>query len=159
LKVDDLHVNGQLNDGKLESEMFLAEVLGGYQFSIGKSATCDAMAGIRYLRIDNTLQVYSAGSSHSHVQELVDPFVLIRPSFVVWPSKIDGLRFNLTAGIGGGGDSELIYELFPEFTYQVNKRFIVRGGYRAVGWEVDGSDDSDLDFSLSGLVVGVGILF
>jgi hypothetical protein len=82
----------------------------------------------------------------------------MRPSIPVLPSKIQGLRFNPTLAIGAGGDADLVYELQPQFQYQITQSVVARLGYRTVGYKFkDG--DNELNINLSGLIAGVGMTF
>jgi hypothetical protein len=78
----------------------------------------------------------------------------------VFPSKIKGLRFNPILGIGAG-DSDLVYELFPQFQYQFTDMISGRLGYRTAGWKFkgDNNEDNELNFSMSGLIAGIGMTF
>ena len=57
----------------------------------------------------------------------------------------------------GAGDSDLVYELFPQIQYQVNENIAARIGYRRVGYKFKGDEDEDneLNATLAGLIVGV----
>jgi hypothetical protein len=63
--------------------------------------------------------------------------------------------------IGGGGDSDLVYELEPQFQYQITPNVVARLGYRTVGYKFKGDHNSDneLNIRLSGLIAGVGVTF
>lgn len=159
LSTDELDVNDQPDNGTLDTEMLLGEIIGGIQLAAGKHTTCDTMVGIRYLGIENELKVDLTGNTHKRDNDIVDPIVMIRPSFAILPERIDGLRVNVTAAVGGGGDSDLIYEIFPELRWQIGDRFLIRGGYRLAGWDFEGSGDNELDIEISGLVAGIGVLF
>ncbi len=43
------------------------------------------------------------GRSASRDNDITDPILVVRPSILVLPSMINGLRFNPTLAIGGGG--------------------------------------------------------
>lgn len=164
LSVDDLSLGGPGSGGKLDTTMLLSEVGVGYQLDgFGKGQTIDVMLGVRYLRVDNDLTVYpigpGPGAKFSENGTLTDPILLVSPFIPVLPSKIKGLAFNLLMGIGGGGDSELVYELYPSLRYDLSERFYARLGYRTVGWKEDGDNNNELDFSMSGLIAGFGVLF
>ena len=59
----------------------------------------------------------------------------------------------------GAGDSDLVYELFPQFQYNVTETVATRFGYRTVGWKFKGNnyEDNELNINLSGVIVGVGV--
>jgi hypothetical protein len=106
------------------------------------------------------MEVFGHGKT-SKEKDLLDPMLILRPSMPMFASKIDGLRFNPTLAIGAGGDSDLVYEMFPQVQYDVTERMTVRLGYRTVGYRFKGShnEDNELNFRLAGLVLGAGLKF
>jgi opacity protein-like surface antigen len=161
LSTDELDVEDQPVGGSLDSKMTLGEVAVGYQIDgWAENQTFDFLLGVRTLNMEVDLEVYGEGI-HSKTTELVDPILVIRPSFPLFPSKIKGLRFNPTLAIGGGGDSDLVYELQPQIQYDFNDNISARFGYRRVGYKFKGeeNEDNELNISLAGLIVGLGIKF
>ncbi len=157
---DALDVEDQPQGGTLDSNMLIYEIGGGYQIGGWKEGqTIDLMVGLRGLHLENDLEVYGQGK-YSSEADVLDPMVVVRPSVPLFPSKINGLRFNGILAIGGGGDSELIYEMQPQLQYQFHKNFAARIGYRRIGWKFEGhGNDNELNLSLAGLVLGVGARF
>ena len=51
-----------------------------------------------------------------------------------------------------------MYELFPQFQYQVTDHAAVRLGYRTVGYKFE-DGDNELNINLAGLIVGLGLTF
>lgn len=164
MSTDNLDVEDRPEGGKLETKMSLGELAVGYQFDgFMEGMTIDVLAGVRALTMDNELTVYDQGtrSTEDPVEDSrVDAILVLRPSIPILPSKIDGLRFNPTLAIGGG-DSDLVYELFPQIQYQVTDHVVARLGYRTVGYKIKGerNEDNELNFNLAGLTVGVGVTF
>lgn len=158
MSTDELDVEDQPAGGSLDSKMLLGEVAVGYQIDgWAEGQTFDILVGVRMLSIENDLNV-NGGASASKDNELVDPILVVRPSIPVFPSKIQGLRFNPTLAIGGGGDADLVYEMQPQLQYQINDNVAARIGYRTVGYKFEGdNDDNELNFNLSGLIAGVGV--
>lgn len=156
-----LDIEDQPQGGSLDTKMFLGEFAVGYQLDGWmENQTFDVLVGVRTLQIENDLTVYGEPGTRSKDNDIVDPILVLRPSMQVLPSKIDGLRFNPTMAIGGGGDSELVYELFPQFQYQITENVAARVGYRTVGYKFEGDDnDNELNINLAGLIVGVGVTF
>jgi len=160
LSTDALDVQDRPEGGKLDTSMFIHEVGGGYRINGWKEGqTIDVMIGLRGMHLESDLEVYGQGK-HSSEADIVDPMIVVRPSVPIFPSRIDGLRFTGTLAIGGGGDSDLIYELQPQLRYQFHEHVSARLGYRRIGWkfEADGNDD-ELNMSLNGLVLGFGVTF
>lgn len=160
LSTDELDVEDRPQRGSLDSDMLLAEGAVGYQLDgFAPGQTFDLLVGVRHLDVENDLEVFGVGK-FSRDSDATDPILVVRPSIPIFPSKIKGLRFNPTLAIGGGGDSEVTWELFPQIQYHFTKNIAMRVGYRTVGYEFDGDgNDNELDFRLAGLIVGIGGTF
>ena len=160
LSTDELDVEDRPQGGSLDSDMLLAEAAVGYQLDgFAEGQTFDLLVGVRHLDVENELEVFGVGTA-SRDSDATDPIFVVRPSIPLFPSKIKGLRFNPTLAIGGGGDSEVVWELFPQIQYHFTDNIAMRLGYRTVGYEFDGDgNDNELDFRLAGLIVGLGGTF
>jgi hypothetical protein len=161
LSTDELDVEDQPQGGSFDMDALLGEAAVGYQFDGWmREMTFDVLLGVRAFSVENDLEVYGRGT-FSKDHDLVDPILVIRPSVPVFPSKIDGLRFNPTFAIGGGGDSDLVYEFFPQLQYEFNENIAARLGYRTVGYKFEGdnNDDNELNIRFSGMIIGLGLLF
>ena len=157
LSTDELDVEDQPEGGSLDSDMLLAEVSVGYRVDgWAEGQSFGLMIGVRNLHTENDLEVAGGGKSSSD-NDVTDPMFYVLPSVPVFPSKIDGLRFNPVLGIGGGGDSDLVYELFPQFQYNFTDLVAARFGYRNVGYKFKGEGDNELNFNMAGLMVGLGV--
>ena len=161
LSTDKLDVDDQPEHGSLDAKTLLTEAAAGYRidgWAEGQSFVL--MLGVRNFHMETDLEVFGLGT-FSKDNDITDPMFFVLPSLPVLPSKIDGLRFNPVLGIGAGGDSDLAYELFPQFQYQITDRMAARLGYRTVGWKFkgDNNEDNELNFSMSGLIAGVGLTF
>jgi len=160
LSTDQLDVEDRPQGGSLDAKTLLLEGSAGYRvdgWSEGQSF--GLMVGVRSLQMETDLEVYGHGT-RSKDTDVNDAMFYVLPSLPVFPSKIDGLRFNPILGIGAG-DSDLAYELFPQFQYQITDRMAARLGYRTVGWKFkgDNNEDNELNVSLSGLIAGLGVTF
>jgi len=160
LSTDELDAEDQPQGGKLESKLLLTEVMVGYRvdgFSEGQSFVLGV--GVRNLSLEVDGEVTGHGT-FSRDRDVTDAMFFLLPSIPVLPSMIDGLRFNPVLAIGAG-DSDLAYELFPQFQYQITDNVAARLGYRTVGWKFkdDNNDENELNISLSGLIVGLGLTF
>jgi hypothetical protein len=160
LDTDEMDIEDRPQGGRLECEQTLLELAAGYQIDGWmEGQTFDILVGVRSLSMDTDLTVEGHGT-RSKEFDVVDPIFVVRPSIPMFPSKIDGLRFNPTLAIGGGGDADLVYELFPQIQYQVNENMAARLGYRTVGYKFKGdNNDNELNFNLAGLIVGLGVTF
>jgi len=145
--------------GKIESKLFIGEFAVGMQVDgWADKQTFDILVGMRYTSLDNTLTVNQV-ATFSKTTTLKDPMLLIRPSLPIFPSKVDGLRFNPMFGGGAGGDSKYVWEMQPEIQYQFTDHVAGRFGYRRVGYHFEGNPNTqnELDLRLAGLLVGVGV--
>ena len=164
MSTDNLDVEDQPEGGKLDVQMMLGELAVGYQLDGWmEGQTFDVLVGVRSLTFDNELTVYDKGTVSTEdpgEDSRVDGILVLRPSIPILPSKIDGLRFNPTLAIGGG-DSDLVYELFPQIQYQITEHVVTRLGYRTVGYKLKGdkNEDNELNVNLAGLMFGVGVTF
>ena len=161
LSTDEMDVEDQPEHGSLDTKLLLSEVAVGYQLDGWmEGQTFDILVGARMLSMEADLEL-DDGQTASKDNDIADPILVLRPSIPIFPSKIDGLRFNPTLAIGGGGDADLVYELFPQFQYQITDHMAARLGYRTVGYKFKGdeNEDNELNFNLAGLIVGVGVTF
>jgi opacity protein-like surface antigen len=160
LSTDEIDVEDQPQNGTLDTKSKMTELMAGYRvdgWSDGQSFIFGV--GLRNLRIENDLYLNN-GDSVSHDEDINDAMLFVVPSVPVFPSKINGLRFNSVLGIGTG-DSDFAYELFPQLQYQINENVTARFGYRTVGWKFkgDSNGDNELNISKLGLIAGIGVTF
>ncbi len=161
LSTDELDAKDQPARVDFDSDVMINETAVGYQIDgFYEGQTFDLMVGVRILNMENDLDVHGFGK-RSKSYDLVDPMFVVRPCIPILPSMIKGLVFNPTLAIGGGGDSELVYELFPQIQYKFTDTIAMRLGYRTVGYKFEGdnNEDNELNVRFSGLTVGVGVLF
>jgi len=160
LSTDKLDVEDRPQGGSFDTKMLLTEAAVGYRVNgWAEGQSFGLMVGVRNLHTENDLTVYDQGEG-SKDNDITDVMFYVLPSVPVLPSKIDGLRFNPVMGIGAG-DSDLAFELFPQFQYQITDTVAARLGYRTVGWKFKGDDneDNELNVRLAGLIAGVGLTF
>jgi len=133
-------------------------VAGGYRFDTFGVNTIDVMLGTRTLSLDNSLKVL--GINFSNNSSVTDTIVMLRPSVRL----TEHWRFNPTLSYGISGDSDMTYELMPQFQYQFADSFAVRFGYKRLYYkEAAGPKNTPrfelIDGSIAGLFVGVGWTF
>ena len=158
LSTDNLDVEDQPPGRTLDSKLLIGEVAAGYQFDgFMEGMTISVLAGARMTSMELDLEL-DAGETASKDNDLVDPVLMLNPSIPIFPSKIDGLRFNPILAIGGGNDADLVYELFPQFQYQITDHMAARLGYRTVGYKFE-DGDNELNINLAGLIIGAGLTF
>ena len=164
MSTENLDIEDRPDGGELDVQMMLGELAVGYQLDGWmEGQTFDVLVGVRSLTFDNELTVYDKGTVSTEdpgQDSRVDGIIVLRPSIPILPSKIDGLRFNPSLAIGAG-DSDLVYELFPQIRYQITDHVAARLGYRTVGYKLKGdkNEDNELNVNLAGLIVGVGVTF
>lgn len=140
--------------GTLDSDTLILEAGVGYEFDnpLAEGAKIDLLGGVRYTSLENSFDPKGAGPTVESDRDLVDPIVIVRPWFPI----TEKLTFNPTMGVGGGGDSDLIYELQPQFQYQFTDTMAGRIGYRRLFYETEG-DRAKFDGSFQGVIAGLGI--
>ena len=158
LSTDALKVDGMPLDGQMDTDMVFGELAAGYVFPGWKEGQTFTLAlGARYAHIANDLEINGTGN-FSHGQDRWDPILILWPSLPLFTSKIQGLSLAPAFSIGGGGDSELVYELFPQLRYQVTEHVVARFGYRSIGYRTE-NGANELDFDLAGFIAGLGATF
>jgi len=158
LSTDELDEEDQPKGGTVDSKMLLTEALVGYRldgWSDGQSFVLGL--GVRNLNLETDLES-NRGATFSDERDITDLMFYVLPSVPLFPSRIDGLRFNPVMGIGAG-DSDLAYELFPHLQYEVTDLLAIRFGYRRVGWRFEGAGDNEFNADLAGLILGAGIKY
>ncbi len=162
LSTDEMDVEDQPQGGKLDSDMLLTQAAVGYMIDGWmEGQTFTIAVGVRNLHMENDLEVYGV-QSISRKNDITDPYVVVWPVVPLFPSVFEGrLVLNPIFSIGGGGDSKITYELFPQLRYQINDMVQARIGYRTVGYKFEGEDneDNEVNINLAGLIVGVGVTF
>ncbi len=133
-------------DADLEMDSTLATVATGYRVHMGERSTIDVQVGIRYAQMDTELWIEDA---------VVDVVVRIalRPRLALSRNW----TFSPTMSIGAG-DSDLTWELSPQFVYDCDCGFDVRVGYRNLNYDFEKGSDS-MDLTIKGPVIGVGFSF
>jgi hypothetical protein len=152
LALDSNGLDNSAGRVRLESDSIFATAAFGYQFQTFGESTLDVLAGARYTRMENKLTIGGIGSGES-TNDLLDGLFVLRPSFQLSRSW----RFNPTLSIGTG-DSDLTYELQPQFQYQVNELLAVRFGYRRLYYDVS-NDRKGFDGAFHGFIAGLGFTF
>ena len=139
-------------------DTIILTLAGGYQFPgpFGEGSTIDALVGVRYLGMET--EVVVGPISVEKDTDITDVVLVLRPSAILFKETLKGrLRFNPTLSIGGG-DSDLTYELQPQFQYQITDHIAGRLGYRRLYYDIDG-DRVDFDGTFHGILIGIGGTF
>ena len=74
--------------------------------------------------------------------------------------KFDGNRIKVRIkGVDDKiSDSDLTYELQPQFQYDISKTMSARFGYRRLYYDIK-NERSSMDVTFSGFIVGLGFIF
>lgn len=154
----DLKLNGSPVAAKLDTDVVLSELAAGYTLDGRRPGQTFTVAlGIRFAHISNELTLGSE-ERLTHSRDRWDPMLILWPTMPLLERHVKGLSLTPALSIGGGGDSELVYELFPQLRYQLSERLIARFGYRSIGYRTRNSDNK-LDFDLTGFIASLGATF
>lgn len=153
---DELEVDEQPARGRLETDMFMAMVAAGYRFGGERPGKhFDLLLGARNLSLDTTLTLDARGRFEWD-KDYVDPILMVRPSFPLGSRW----RFNPSMSYGTGGDSEKVWELQPQFQFQISDNWAARFGYRRLYYEIDSDNGlNKFDGAFQGLIIGIGGTF
>lgn len=158
LSTRDLKGGGAPLNAKLDTDIVLSELAAGYTLNGRREGQTYTIAlGVRYAHISNKLHM-DAGESISRSHDQWDPILILWPTMPLLQKHIRGLSLTPAFSIGGGGDSELVYELYPQLRYQITEHITARIGYRSIGYRTKNGDNK-LDFDLTGFTAGLGATF
>lgn len=139
---------------EIESDTLILTAATGIQLNLwGEGKTIDIMGGIRYVRMDNELSISGVGS-FDETNDIYDGVLVLRPSMQLTKR----LRFNPTLSIGAG-DSDLTYELMPQFQFDFTDSLAMRVGYRRLYYDFEGDRGNSFDGSFHGFFIGLGWTF
>jgi len=138
---------------RVEMDSFIWSAAAGYQFDgFVEDSTIDVLVGARGISFDTTLSLkVGATGDRSETVDAYDAIIMVRPAFRL----SEKWRFDIPLAIGGG-DSDLVYELQPEFQYAFNEQWSGCFGYRYLHYDVE-DDKGKFDGSFSGAILGVSV--
>ena len=139
-------------DADLEMDSTLATVATGYRVHMSERSTIDVQVGIRYAQMDTELWIEGVGQRDAD-NNVYDGILALRPRLALSRNW----TFSPTMTIGAG-DSDLTWELSPQFVYDCDCGFDVRVGYRNLNYDFEKGSDS-MDLTIKGPVIGVGFSF
>jgi hypothetical protein len=139
-------------DADLELKSTLATAATGYRFRTGERSTIDLMLGVRYMRMDVDFELQALGGGRNSSNNVYDGIIALRPRL----SLTKYWFFSPTMSVGAG-DSDLTWELSPQFVYD-NCGTEIRFGYRTLNYDFEKGDDS-VDLNTHGPMIGVGFRF
>jgi len=137
--------------GELNTTALIWTLAGGYQIGgFRHGQTFDVMLGVRGLHLELDLDVAGLANA-SKDEDFHDVVLVVRPDLPLsarW-------RFNPTASIGAG-DSELTWELWPQFEFEITDTWVTRVGYRTLHYDIDGDNGNSFDAAFNGFTIGLG---
>jgi hypothetical protein len=139
-------------DADVEMDSTLATVATGYRVHMSERSTIDVQVGIRYARMDTQVWIEGVGQRDAD-NNVYDGILALRPRLALSRNW----TFSPTMSIGAG-DSDLTWELSPQFVYDCDCGFDVRVGYRNLNYEFEKGSDS-MDLTIKGPVIGFGFSF
>jgi hypothetical protein len=142
-----------------DSELFSLEFGGGYcvgKWPLGKTEAhkhiaFDALAGGRYTRIDNEIELGAPiGAKVSDDEDTVSPYIGGRVKVMI----SDRFSIAVRGDVGGFdvGDAELLGNLVVGLGYEITDIFSAKVGYRWFWIETENAD-----IEISGPILGLGI--
>jgi hypothetical protein len=138
---------------KVTLDSSFVTLAGGYQFPTIKDSWVDVLLGARIMFMGVEVEARD-GWSRDESHTITDAILVLRPNFRI----TDKLRFNPTLSVGAG-DSDLVYELQPQFEYNFTKLIGVRIGYRTLGYKYTTDRETEIDVNFSGPMLGVSFNF
>jgi len=154
VKIDSGDVSTRVpgRDAELELSSWLATLATGYRVHMSERSTIDVQVGMRIATMESELSIEGVGSRGSDVT-VYDGIIQLRPRLAL----SQNWTFSPTLSIGAG-DSDLTWELSPQFVYDSDCGWDVRVGYRNLNYDFEKGSDS-FDLSIKGPMIGVGFTF
>lgn len=152
LDTGDVETRFPGRDADFEFDATLATVATGYRVHMSERSTIDVQVGIRYAKFDAQVSIEGVGQRDAD-NTIYDGILALRPRLALSPNW----SFSPTMSIGAG-DSDLTWELSPQFVYDCACGWDVRVGYRNLNYDFEKGSDS-LDLTIKGPVIGVGFSF
>jgi hypothetical protein len=136
---------------RFELDTTLTMLAAGYQFDgWARGQAIDVLIGARTASFDRTLTVDGVGTFKKD-SDVTDMVLVVHPSFPL----SDRWRFNPTLSYGSG-DSETVYEVQPQFQYQISKAWATRIGFRTLTYDLEANGGNELDVTFNGFFIGFG---
>lgn len=140
---------GGILQGGMDSKAFFALAAGTWKLAETDQQHVDLVAGVKYFRFDNDLQLNPGALSASQSANWVDATVGVKASFELAPKW----SMKTWAMVGAGG-SDLSWDILAAFDYQFNEDWSASFGYRAIGVDYT-SNAFSYDMRQYGPIIGV----
>ena len=139
---------------KLGSKTMTSEFAGYYRFG-GGTHSADVLAGVRYSKIEEDLDIEGGLLRLDGSKDLTDPIIGGRYNW----QMAEKWRLNLYGDIGGfGAGSDFTWAAMGRVDFQVWKYASIAAGYRALGIEFEegeGPKKFDLNLLVHGPIIGI----
>ena len=140
-------------NGELESDTTIWTAAVGYRFDgWSPDQTIGVLLGARHIGLDNTLSLDTIGRFERD-RDVTDGVLVLLPYLPL----SENWAFSPNASIGTG-DSDLTWELWPQFQY-TNGALAARIGYRRIHYDIQDDNDNEFDAAFHGLTLGIGFTF
>jgi outer membrane receptor protein involved in Fe transport len=152
---DDKDVD-KIDGAKVEVDsdsLFLTVATGIQLDNLPEWVSLELLGGLRYAHMKNKLKISGLGSNENN-QDIFDGVFVLWPSFRF--SKHWG--FNLPLSVGAG-DSDLTFDLQPQFQFNFTDTWKAILGYRYLYYDTEGSRGNSFKGAFQGFMLGFGAAF
>jgi hypothetical protein len=142
--------------GEVTEKVYIYQVEAGYRFDGSNGKRYDLMAGIRTVSIHGTItlnpnMVLPTGFYASNTRNVTDGIIMFRPYIPLG----ENWAFSPTVD-AGGGQSQLTYELWPQFQWKFADHWLASIGYRQLYYRTSNNNGLMWDGKFKGFMLGVG---
>lgn len=144
-------INRRFTDTDLEMALGFVETSVGYQLMKENDVTL--IIGVRNIYVDTTVDI-TPGPSVTLDESWLDPLIGIQATFPV----AEDWSVSLRGDIGGGHDTEYVFNSLINVHYKMTEHTSLKMGYRYMKAELEENILLE-NISLSGIQLGLGIRF
>jgi hypothetical protein len=145
-----------LNDppavGEATLKMYIYEASAGYRFDGDNDRHYDLMAGFRTMSLHGIITLNMTPEFYaSNTRNVTDGIIMFRsyiPLSANW-------SFSPSIDIGGG-QSQLTYELWPQFQFKLAEHWALRLGYRTLYYRMSNDNNEMWHGKFDGVMIGIG---
>jgi len=148
---------GTTLDGRINTKLFTATLLGGYRILDTPDLTLDTLGGVRFWHVSNKARINTLGLSRDHNESFgwAEPVIGAR-AFMRMTNK---LSWQAQATIGGFGvGSDLAWSALATINYTFTGNLSISAGYKVLDVDYDHKGHV-YDTRMSGPVLGLTYRF
>jgi len=138
--------------GEVTEKVYLYEASAGYRFDGDEGRHYDLMAGFRTMSLHASITLNMTPSFYaSNTRNVTDAVIMFRsyiPLSANW-------SFSPTIDVGGG-QSQLTYELWPQFQWKIAQHWLMSFGYRTLYYRTSNDNNEMWYGKFDGVMIGVG---